>query len=192
MDILFQCPSCQTELEVDASAGGSEIACPSCNETLLIPLTNAPPPPPAAAPGAPANPRPPTVTLPPVAPAALGAGPGAGKVVNAMASSAAAKEVKYFKVPVHDAPAESLIQKANRPLDAEARDPGDRHTRIKTMRHSDYVDVGHDHFEESVNKFLTKVGDENIISITTFTYTHQELASRQWISDYGVLVVYKG
>jgi hypothetical protein len=39
---------------------------------------------------------------------------------------------------------------------------------------------------------LQKVGEPNIVSIQPFVYTHMELASRQWISDYGILVVYKG
>jgi ribosomal protein S27E len=37
MDIIFKCPSCEQELEVDASGAGTQIECPSCNQTLTVP-----------------------------------------------------------------------------------------------------------------------------------------------------------
>ena len=108
-----------------------------------------------------------------------------------MAASAAAKENKHFVVPVHAGPTESLIAKALPTLDVAAKET-DRQIRMKSFRHSDHVEVGKDHFDEHMNQWLGKVGEANIIRINTFAYTHQDLASRAWITDYGVLVVYRG
>jgi DNA-directed RNA polymerase subunit RPC12/RpoP len=112
------------------------------------------------------------------------------RIVNAMASSAAAKEEKHFSVPVHDKPAESLISKPLAPLDVAAKEA--IKLRVKTIRHSDCVEVGKDHFDEAVTRFLDKIGEPHLVSITPITYSHQDLASREWITDYGVLIVYHG
>lgn len=37
MDIVFKCPHCRQELEVDAGAAGQPIDCPSCGTKLTIP-----------------------------------------------------------------------------------------------------------------------------------------------------------
>jgi len=37
MDIVFKCPSCEQELEVDASGAGTQIQCPSCNSSITVP-----------------------------------------------------------------------------------------------------------------------------------------------------------
>ncbi len=116
--------------------------------------------------------------------------PAAPHVVNPIASSAAAKEEKHFKVPVHDAPTEALISKPLAPLEVAAKE-GIK-MRIKSIRHSDCVEVGKDRFDEVVTEFLTKIGEHNIINVSTFAYTHMDLATRAWVTDYGVLVVYRG
>ena len=116
--------------------------------------------------------------------------PPGPRIVDAMASSAARKEEKHFSVPVHDKPAESLITKPLAPLDVAAKEA--IKLRVKTIRHSDCVEVGKDHFDEVVTRFLEKVGETHLVSITPITYMHQDLASRQWIDDYGVLLVYRG
>jgi DNA-directed RNA polymerase subunit RPC12/RpoP len=112
------------------------------------------------------------------------------KIIDAMASSAARKEEKHFSVPVHDTPAESLITKPLAPLDVAAKEA--IKLRIKTIRHSDCVEVGKDHFDEVVTRFLEKVGEAHLVTITPITYMHQDLASRQWLNDYGVLILYRG
>jgi hypothetical protein len=103
------------------------------------------------------------------------------------------KEEKHFSVPVHEhAPAEqALIQKPNRPLEVVAK-TGDKTMRIKTFKRSDCVEVGKDHFDEKVSAFLEKVGQLNIVSINPITYSYLELGSRQVMTDYGVMIVFKG
>jgi hypothetical protein len=102
------------------------------------------------------------------------------------------KEEKHFKVPTYDkAPPVAEIEKPKPPLEIAAKET-DKKLRVKTMRHSDHIEVGKDLFDDHVSTFLQKVGEANIVNIQPFSYTHMELASRQWITDYGILVVYKG
>ena len=113
------------------------------------------------------------------------------RVINPIAASAAAREEKHFSVPVHSKPTESLIAKPLVPLEVAAKVSG-KQIRVKTFRRSDCVEVGKDHFDDVVTKFLGEVGEENVISLSPINYTHMELASRQWITDFGVLIVYRG
>ena len=123
-----------------------------------------------------------------VIPSASTAGP---PNLNPMASSAAAKEHKHFAVPQHDKKdAEALIAKPLKPLDVAAKEGVS--VRVKTLRHSDHIEVGKDHFDEHLSKFLNEIGEANIIKLEPIVYTHQDLASRQWITDYGMLIVYRG
>jgi DNA-directed RNA polymerase subunit RPC12/RpoP len=110
---------------------------------------------------------------------------------NPVATSAGAKEEKHFSVPVHDKPAETLIHKAKPPLEATAKD-GDKKLRVKCIRRTDCVEVGHDRFDEIVSELLGKIGEANLVSITPITYTHLDLGSRQLMTDFGVMLVYKG
>ena len=120
--------------------------------------------------------------------------PPAPADLNPMHSSAAARgEQPHFKVPTYDkAPAPPpTIEKALVPLDAAAKQT-DKQIKVKTIRHSDHVEVGKDLFDEHTTQFLQKIGEANIISITTLAYTHLDIATRAWVTDYGVLVVYRG
>jgi len=167
MDIIFNCPKCDQELAVDSSGAGSEINCPSCGEKIVIPSAPVAPPgmPPAS--GDPAHP------------------------VNPIATSAAAKVEMHLKVPTRDKPSESLIQKANVPLDVAAKE-SDRKIKVKTIRHTDCVEVGHDRFDEVVSSFLQKVGEQHVISINSFTYEHLDIGTQKMMTDYAVFVVYRG
>ena len=107
-------------------------------------------------------------------------------------ASAAAKEEKHFAVPVTEGPTQSLIQKALPPLEAQKNANGDKTIRIRCIKRTDCVEVGKDHFDEVVSKFLADVGEANIVSINTLGYTHVDMGSRQILTDYGVMVVYKG
>jgi hypothetical protein len=119
---------------------------------------------------------------------------GAASVVPAAAPPPPepVKEEKHFSVPVHErAPAQELIQKPNRPLEVMAKE-GDKTMRIKTFKRTDCVEVGKDHFDETVSAFLEKVGQINIVSIHPISYSFLELGTRQILNDYGVVIVFKG
>jgi DNA-directed RNA polymerase subunit RPC12/RpoP len=117
--------------------------------------------------------------------------PDSTNVLTHNQGSSIAKEEKHFKVPVHDKPTESLIEKPLTPLEVAAKET-DRRLRIKTIRHTDCIEVGKDHFDERVSEFMDKVGEHNIVSIHPMTYTHMDIATRQLMTDYAVMVVYRG
>ena len=77
------------------------------------------------------------------------------------------------------------------PLEVAAKD-SDKKIRVKTIKHTDCIEVGHDKFDEVVTNFLGKVGEPNIVSITTLTYTHLDIGSQKLLTDFGVMIVYKG
>ena len=172
MDVIFNCPKCDQELAVDASGAGTEIECPSCGEAIVIPSSG----PPARLSG---NDH-------------ASAGPRGPQPVNAMASSAAAKVEMHLKVPVHKTPTASLIEKPLAPLDVAAIKDADRKIKVKTIKHTDCIEVGHDKFDEVVTNFLTKIGEPNVVSITTLTYTHLDIGTQKLMTDFGVMIVYKG
>jgi DNA-directed RNA polymerase subunit RPC12/RpoP len=102
------------------------------------------------------------------------------------------KAEKHFAVPVHAHATEALIQKPSaRPLELVAKE-GDKTLRIKTFKRTDCQEVGKDHFDETVSAFLEKVGQANIVSVSSINYSYMELSSRQILTDYGVMIVFKG
>jgi len=172
MDVIFNCPKCDQELAVDSSGAGTEIECPSCGEPIVIPSSGPP--------------------------ARLGnaehaaAAPRGAQPVNAMASSAAAKVEMHLKVPVHKTPTASLIEKPLAPLDVAATKDTDKKIRVKTIKHTDCIEVGHDKFDEFVTNFLAKIGESNIVNNTTLSYTHLDIGSQKLMTDFGVMIVYRG
>jgi hypothetical protein len=177
MDVVFNCPKCNQELEVDSAGIGEEIECPSCAKTIRIPSTAKP-----SAAAAPAEP-------------AQGAEPAAPRwgnaTVNAIASSAAAKVEKHLKVPVRTAPSEKLVTNAPVPLEVAAK-ISDRVLKAKTIKRGDCIEVGHDKFDEIVSAALAKIGEQNIVSITALNYSHIDVASQKLLADYGILIIYRG
>ena len=115
--------------------------------------------------------------------------------INPMATSAAARaEQPHFKVPTYDKTppaATAAIEKPLAPLEAAAKHT-DKQIRVKTLRHTDHIEVGKDLFDDHVSTILQKIGEQNIISITPISYTHMDMATRAWSTDYGVMVVYRG
>jgi DNA-directed RNA polymerase subunit RPC12/RpoP len=170
MDLIFNCPKCDQELAVDASGAGTEIDCPNCGEPITIPEAK------------------------PTTFRGNENGPGPARVeahpVNPIASSAAAKIEKHLRVPVR-ATTESLIEKPLVPLEVAAKE-SDRKVKVKTIKHTDCIEVGHDKFDEMLSNFLMKVGEPNVISITPLTYTHLDIGSQKLMTDYAVMVVYRG
>ena len=158
MDINFKCRHCEQELSVDAAGAGSEIQCPACGGSLIIPSAEA------------------TALTP--------------HIVNSISTSAAAREgEKHFSVPQHEKGPESLLAKPTRTLEAAAHEG--IQLRIKCIRHFDCVEVGKDHFDEVVTNFINKIGEQSIIKVDTFNYSHRDLETRDWITDYGVFILYK-
>lgn len=98
---------------------------------------------------------------------------------------------KHFVVPISEGPSASLIQKPKPTLETTAK-TGDKELLVKTIRRSDCVEVGKDHFDEMAAKFLQSIGQENIISMNTVNYSHLELGTRALVNDYGLLIVYRG
>ena len=172
MDVIFNCPKCEQELAVDSSGAGSEIDCPSGGEPIVIPEPN--------------SPRSGIPTLPPEQ---TGVRVG-GNPANPIAASAAAKVEMHLRVPTNKAP-EVLIAKPLVPLEVAAKE-SDRKIRVKTIKHTDCIEVGHDKFDEVVTNFLGKVGEANIISISTLAYTHLDIGTQKLLTDFGVMVVYRG
>lgn len=107
-------------------------------------------------------------------------------------SAAMPVEEKHFVVPVTEGPTASLIQKPNMPLEAAAKKDGRKGINVKCIRHGDCVEVGKDKFDEIVTQFLDQIGEENVVSINTFNYSHIDLGSRQMVQDYGAMIVYRG
>jgi len=172
MDISFNCPTCKQEILVDAEDVGRDVECPSCGASITIPEPEAGE---AGAPSeAPAEEQ--TSSVHPL---------------NPMASSAAAKESKHYAVPAHEAPTEVLISKPNKPLEVAAKE-SDKKMRIRTIRRTDCVEVGKDLFDQRVSEFLAQVGETNVISINSIAYTHVDLGSHQLLTDFGVMVVFRG
>lgn len=179
MDIIFNCSSCNQELEVDVAGAGSEIVCPNCDETIVIPHVGTKG---TRTSGADSSGAIPVSTTPPHSTA---------NPVSAMASSAAAKVEMHLKVPVRSTPTASLIAKALPPLEVAAKE-SDKKLRVKTIRHTDHIEVGHDKFDEFVTQFLEKVGETNIQSIHPLTYTHLDIGSQKLMTEYAVMVIYHG
>lgn len=160
MDIIFKCPHCATDLEVEAEAAGQQIDCPNCAKPLTIPQTSDP-----------------ASARTPVSPLAAPASDG--------------KAEKRMSVPVSSKPVEPLIQKANKPLDVAAKEsrPG---MKVRTIRHSDCKEVGKDLFDAKVSEVLTELGDGNIISITPINYSYVDMGTQKLLTDFGVMIVYRG
>ena len=162
MDIIFNCTNCEQELAVDADGAGSEINCPTCNTTLVVPEATAENTQASSSPG----------------------GEETGAAENPQ------RIAKQFVVPQRKE-GEVLIKKPKPTLEVAAKD-ADKKVRIKTIRHSDCVEVGKDKFDETVSEFLQKIGHEHIISITPISYSHTDLATRQLVQDFAVMIVFKG
>ena len=168
MDIIFNCPNCDQELAVDQTGAGTQIECPSCGDTITIPsngkvTTN-------ALPTVPAGPLP---------------------SASAINTSAAAKVQMHLKVPVRDTPAEPLIGKPKPPLEVVQKGAGKK-LRIRTIRHAACIESGHDKFDEKVSEFLQEVGEGNIVGVHTVNYEHFDVGVQKVMTDYGLLVIYRG
>ncbi len=166
MEITFNCPHCDQELAVDQAGAGTQIDCPTCGESIIIPSTG----------------KVTTGNLPPVPP------PSAA---TPAAHSQPARKELHLKVPVRDKPAEALIGKPKPPLEAVQKGAGKR-LRIQTIRHASCVESGHDHFDERVSAFLHEIGESNVIGVHVISYEHFDVGVQKVMTDYGVMIVFRG
>ena len=165
MDVIFNCPHCDQELAVDQTGAGTQIECPSCGESIIIPTSG----------------KVTTGSLPPVTPPPPPARP----------TGPAAKPELHLKVPVRDKPGEVLIGKPKPPLEAVQKGAGKR-LRIQTIRHASCVESGHDLFDDKVGELLQEIGETNLISVNVINYEHFDVGIQKIMTDYGVLVVFRG
>lgn len=164
MDIIFDCPKCGQELAVDSAGAGTEIECPSCSETITIPQESTKP--------------------------ASGGTIITGQPVNPITSSAAAKIEKHLKVPLRDKPSELLVKKTQ-PQTITTKST-DKKVRVHTIRHAGSVEFGHDKFDEKVTDFLNEVGEANLIGVHIVNYAFIDVATQKTMTDFGLLVIYRG
>lgn len=101
------------------------------------------------------------------------------------------REEKHFVVPLHDGPGEALIVKPAPTLEFAAQEP-DKKIRIKTFRRVDTMTVNKDNFDAVVSEFLQRIGQEYIISVNPLVYTYKDLATEHYVTDYGVMIVFRG
>jgi hypothetical protein len=167
MEIVFNCPHCNQELSVDSEGSGTQIPCPTCGESITIPSSG----------------KVTTGSLPEKHSPVLAPSP-----IN---SSAAAKVEMHLKVPVRDAPAESLIKKAPLPLEAIAKG-ADRQIRVRTIRHDKCIEAGHDKFDEITTRVLADIGEHNIITTHIINFEHFDVQTQKVMTDYGLVVMYRG
>ena len=92
---------------------------------------------------------------------------------------------------MRDKPGEVLIGKPRPPLEIVQKGAGKR-LRIQTIRHASCEESGHDHFDERVSEFLQEVGETNLISVNVINYEHFDVGIQKVMTDYGVLVVFRG
>jgi len=166
MDIVFNCPNCDQELASDPAGAGSQIECPTCHETITIPSNKGT-----------------TGSIP--------ATPGTPVTAAAIATSAAAKQELHLKVPVRTTPSESLIAKPKPPLEVVQKGAGKR-LLIRTIRHASCIESGHDKFDEKAAAFLQEVGESNLVATHIINYEHFDVGLQKIMTDYGLLIIYRG
>lgn len=118
--------------------------------------------------------------------------PTAAASLNPIASSAAAKEEKHFKVPTHTGKVEALIKKPTKPLEVAAKEDSDRKLRIKTIKRSECQEFGKDKFDEIVSQTFQDIGEQHITGVHVLSYSHIDPVSQKLVNDYGVMIVFKG
>jgi len=63
--------------------------------------------------------------------------------------------------------------------------------RLVTLKHTQFLEMGKDLFDQRVTEFLQAIGEENIVAIQPISYQHIDMTTRETVIDYGVVVVYR-
>jgi DNA-directed RNA polymerase subunit RPC12/RpoP len=113
------------------------------------------------------------------------------KVLPVTATAAGAQAKTQLTLPKRAKPAQVTIEKPRASLELEAKG-ATKKLLVKCLRHGDHVQNGKDNFEQAASEFLQKVGDANLVGMHPIQYSHVDLASGHTVSDYGLLVVYRG
>jgi len=172
MDIVFNCPECRQELEVEETGAGSQIDCPSCGATITIPE-----PSPRNMRAVPAGGLPGGVSTTTAAPATDTPG-------------ATVARGKHLRVPVGKKSA-AKIEPPKPMLETQAKGL-DKKLRVKTMRNGDYANHGPGAFDAAVTEFLSKLEEHALVSVTPIQYMHPNGNTSTYIQDYGVMILYRG
>lgn len=170
MDTSFSCPKCNLHITADECVVGEEIDCPDCGHKIRVP------PPKKTRPGSTGK-----------SPASVTRNVSAAAKAAAKATSQAMGH-KALVVPQHHGPQESLLKRAEV---AERAADGPPKIRVRCIKRSSCVEVGHDRFDEVVTDFLNKVGQVNIIHMSAISYGVMD-PSGHMLPDYGIMVIYKG
>jgi len=164
MDINFSCPNCNVLLTADSAMVGDEIQCPQCNLTFNVPE---------------GTPVPPAQAIDPV---------------QEILAAAATQETKprhrvNLTLPSAGKDAGAMIEKANKSLEVSAKLAIS--LVVRTIRHAECVVNGRNRFDEMVAEVLSGVGEGNLHSVSPITYSYVDAATKQVLTDYGVLIIYK-
>ncbi len=166
MDLVFACPNCRQELEADATGAGTEIECPQCGYGITIP-----------------DPTPQNIRATPVGAVHAPAGGG-------VSSTAQSKERK-LTLPVSDKKVKIDISRPAPSLEMEAKAVGKK-PHVKCFKHADYAAKGTPAFEKAVSDFLQSLGENCLMSVHPVQYSYVDAATKQALTDFGVVICYKG
>lgn len=193
MNILFNCTNCSQEMSVEQAAIGAEIDCPNCGVKLVIPEG---------------------VPDPESMPQERDSETPAGESDDASAPAPPKVEApkaeeppKKLAVPIRgkDAPKERLEEFSRKGVksksekekgkekdkEQKAGEKKENQIRVKTIRRNQCLEMGHDNFDDVVGDFLQSIDEKSVISINTTSYSYFDSQGKP-LSDYGVLIVYKG
>jgi hypothetical protein len=67
-----------------------------------------------------------------------------------------------------------------------------RRLRVRTIRRAACVENGHDLFDDKVSVFLQEVGETNIVGTHIVSYEQFDVGVQKIMTDYGILVIYRG
>ncbi len=84
------------------------------------------------------------------------------------------------------------IEKSNAPLAIAAARESAKKLQFKTYRHADYVKDGKDRFDEVLTQLVEFAGQDGIVAMHPIHYTLPGKDGGPPITDYGVVVIFKG